>query len=548
MKYYAIDFWEEHCVECGAPACYKTCEKFSKAPGGICRRFRNGIEGAKSCDENSAFMVDFLPWGKLEMYWQGRMASHRAVSIARHVSRFLEPLFVRLISSRFFRAIRRRITSKIGRIDVMPSKWCITCRAEKPTELLLCVADSQNQEVLVRRLGVIAGVNSFVIELPQIAPPSYFRISSINGTDGNIVFTQCEVIFESSLTEKISLEPAQYVKCVAWDLDNTLWDGIAAEVGESGIKIRENVLRVIKQLDGRGILNTVCSKNDYSYAWKILERAGISEYFVFPRINWNPKSENLKRIAKDINIGLNTFAFVDDSFHERGEVKENLPCVRVFSESDVENLLNLPFFNPPVSTESAGRRQSYLLEMARRRDEDAHEGSHEDFLKRCAIEISCLECADDAVLKRSWELVNRTNQLTLAAHRYSEEDFRLLVHNSDAYALKCKDKYGDYGIVGFISFAEDAKAVKVREFVMSCRVAKKLCEQSVLLHFADRWKAQGKCSMLAEVVETGRNGALVSAFDAMPFKKSVDQGKLLYELNLCADDWHNIYTNKVEMV
>ena len=119
--------------------------------------------------------------------------------------------------------------------------------------------------------------------------------------------------------------PAPKVKCVAWDLDNTLWEGILVESDPSRIYIKSDVIRLIKSFDVRGIIQTIVSKNDHDLALKVLKQNKISDYFIYPAINWGQKSKNLSTIAKNINIDLNTFALIDDSEFERFEVKNSLP-------------------------------------------------------------------------------------------------------------------------------------------------------------------------------------------------------------------------------
>lgn len=544
------DIWEEHCVECGAPACYSTCEMFKRAPGGMCRRFKRGIKFSYGKNGTEGLEVDFLPWGKLELFWQGKVA-------ARGVVNFLHCLYDRtraiirvLTSEMAVRGIWRRLTRWLVCGRGVPTVWQIKCRSDKETTLRIAIADAKNQEVLVRQLDVGKETVDYKIRLPELSCRAYFRISSINGTEAPVIFECCEIKTENlnDTQQSRNDKPAKFVKCVAWDLDNTLWDGILADVGIDGISLNDDAISAIKQLDARGILNTICSKNDFDLAWAALKKFGVSEYFVFPRINWAPKSENLARIAKDINIGVNTFAFIDDSFHERGEVSENLPTVRVFTEKDIQNITKMAEFNPLVSAESASRRQQYLTEMSRRQDEDAYSGNHEEFLKKCEIKLSCEKIASEALLKRCWELVNRTNQLTLAAHRYSEEDFRNIALRDGSYAIRCHDKYGDYGVVGFIAFEKNSNGIVTSEFVMSCRVANKLCEQSVLLAFSDKFRGAGFERVISHVKETGRNGALIKAFDAMPFDKCQEGDVIVYELNLAKADWSNVFRNAVSIL
>ena len=109
------------------------------------------------------------------------------------------------------------------------------------------------------------------------------------------------------------------VKCVVWDLDNTVWEGVLLEGDD--LKLRNDVVAIIKTLDDRGILNAIASRNEFDPAMAQLEAFGIDHYFIYPQINWNPKSESVAQIAKDINIGINTLAFVDDQPFEREEVQ-----------------------------------------------------------------------------------------------------------------------------------------------------------------------------------------------------------------------------------
>ena len=101
------------------------------------------------------------------------------------------------------------------------------------------------------------------------------------------------------------------IKCVIWDLDNTLWNGILTEDEE--VKLREDAKNMIIELDSRGILNSVSSKNNYEDAMKKLEEFGLSQYFLYPEINWNPKSDSVGNIVKNLNISMDTVLFIDDS-------------------------------------------------------------------------------------------------------------------------------------------------------------------------------------------------------------------------------------------
>lgn len=521
----AIYFWEEHCVECGAPACYGTCDKFERNPAGRCRRLSYGIA---RCGKVGAAQVRFKEWGKIEMRCTGWTTPYWVARIAAFLDYHLTPIMRCLGWTKKYDSFRAKALYRFAKKTVQPNRWRFSFYNDQPVDLIAAVVQDDIGDILSERISVGPGWHTFDYRVPTLIGNSHFRISSITGTSCDVIFAEMSVGIVSEVSEKKG--PAQFVKCVAWDLDNTLWTGILANDGPDGVRLRGEVVEAVKTLDARGILNTVCSKNDFDEAWAKLKELGIHEYFVFPQINWNPKSENLKKAAKEINIGIDTFAFVDDSAHERGEVGENLPMVRIYKETEVGKLLADKAFNPPLSAESSKRRLSYLAEMSRHQNEETFNGDHDAFLRACEIKLDLVQIGDEAMKRRCWELVNRTNQLTLAARRYTEESFGELLRSAECWAIRCRDKYGDYGIVGFVAVKDRSE---VAEFVMSCRVAKKRCEDAVVDALAKRAQAQGAEVLFADVVETGRNKALVEAFDGLSgIKKEATKAGLRYRVEL----------------
>src|ERR687886_236482 len=171
----------------------------------------------------------------------------------------------------------------------------------------------------------------------------------------------------------------QAIKCVVWDLDNTLWDGVLLE-GER-VSLRTDVVDVIKRLDSRGILHSIASKNDYTTAMAKLEQFGLSEYFLYPQISWNSKASSLKAVAKSINIGLDTLAFVDDQPFDREEVSFSAPGVLCIDAQDIPEIVDMPEMKPRFVTEDSKiRRLMYLSDIERDRAEKEWSGPSAEFL------------------------------------------------------------------------------------------------------------------------------------------------------------------------
>lgn len=115
------------------------------------------------------------------------------------------------------------------------------------------------------------------------------------------------------------------IKCLVWDLDNTLWQGILIEDGPQKVRVRTEVVDIIKEADERGILNSIASKNNHEEAMSVLRAYGLEEFFLYPQIRWQPKSKSLLEIARLLNIGVDSLALVDDQVFEREEVRSVLP-------------------------------------------------------------------------------------------------------------------------------------------------------------------------------------------------------------------------------
>src|ERR1700754_3010081 len=176
------------------------------------------------------------------------------------------------------------------------------------------------------------------------------------------------------------------VKCLVWDLDNTLWRGTLLEDDE--VRLSPTVRELIQVLDSRGILQSIASKNDHDHAWAKLEELGVAEYFVLPHIGWSPKSGSIRSIAEELRFAHGAMAFVDDQAAERAEVAFHLPDVRCYSADEVAGLAALPEFSPRTVTQDARRRrQMYQAGFRRQAAKADFVGPDEEFVRSLDLEM-----------------------------------------------------------------------------------------------------------------------------------------------------------------
>lgn len=294
------------------------------------------------------------------------------------------------------------------------------------------------------------------------------------------------------------------IKCIVWDLDNTLWDGVLLEDGKTSL--RADLVGLIKGLDDKGVLHSVASKNDHETALRRLTELGIAEYFLYPQINWNAKSHSIQRIAEALNIGLDAIAFVDDQEFERAEVTRALPQVMVIDAAELPQAVQRPEFQPRfVTDESRDRREMYRSQLVRDEAESEFVGANEDFLAELDMTLT-IAPAQREDLQRAEELTVRTNQLNSTGKTYSYEELDGLRTSQDHLLLvaSLEDRFGSYGKIGLCLLEKGAEFWHLRLLLMSCRVMSRGVGTIMLSH-AMRLAAGAGARLRADMVETGRN-------------------------------------------
>ena len=312
------------------------------------------------------------------------------------------------------------------------------------------------------------------------------------------------------LTDTLSKNPL-LVKCLVWDLDNTLWRGTLLEDPE--VTVSDELRNVVIELDSRGILQSISSKNDYDLAWERLEQLGLAEYFVFPQINWSPKSGAVKEIARKLNFALGTIAFIDDMPNERAEVTFHLPDLRVYAAEEARTLTGRPEFSPEVITVDA-RRRRHMYQASFRRDteRESFTGPDEDFLRSLDL-VAHIKRADEDDLSRVEELTLRTSQMNATGVHYPDEVLRGLLADPDyeVLVLTMADRFGPHGAVGVMLLEYQPAVWHLRLLATSCRVVSFGAGTVVINWLIDQAAAAG-VHLAADFRPTERNRMMEIAY------------------------------------
>ena len=383
--------------------------------------------------------------------------------------------------------------------------------------------------------------NVFLLNMESIFEP-YNKYDCIkpyqNAQYGHLTYFGSAIVVEDFYNQICTLEKSlKRVKCVVMDCDNTMWKGILIEDGPDKLVVNQEICNILLSLVYRGIIIALCSKNnphDKDTILNIIEKTTygrhITKYFVSCKINWLPKSENLKNIAKELNIGLDTIAFFDDSDFERREVKENAPDVMVYTEKDIFYTLNNPRFdsiNGLITTNTKKRIDTYLKNQERNDELDAmkvennnidDEKLFENFMINSLFEINIFDATDDDI-SRIFELIQRTNQMNATLNRTNLDDLKEYTKNIDynIYGINLKDKFDDYGLIGTV-IVKKSNHINILEFAFSCRAMGKKVEDYVIIHLLNNYNEQ----IQIKLEKTEKNNAFINIFKEYDFEEKED--------------------------
>jgi FkbH-like protein len=334
----------------------------------------------------------------------------------------------------------------------------------------------------------------------------------------------------------------QAKKVLALDLDGTLWGGVLGDDGPEGIDVATGhrgaafraFQKVVKQLGAQGVLLAAVSKNDQEPVAAVLrdhpEMTLREDDFVRVVANWRPKPDNLVELAQDLNLGVDSFVFVDNSPYECGLVRHALPGVAVVGLDEepanhIEALLRDGWFDTrELTTEDRTRVAKYRDELARKDFLDGFD-SPEEYLRQLGVSVR-LDVAGERDVPRVSQLTLRTNQFNLTTRRLQPAEVRDLLADPTAVVLSVHsgDRFGDNGLVGVVFTRRSGDAVHIENFLLSCRVFARGIEQTCLRAVLRHARATGAAAVLGSYRATAKNAKVRDFYPRNGFRTLADDG------------------------
>ncbi len=339
------------------------------------------------------------------------------------------------------------------------------------------------------------------------------------------------------ITRYTSVTKGAKKKCIAVDLDNTLWGGVIGEDGVNGIQLANNkegarykdTQRILKKMKEQGVMVAILSKNNVEDVEPVFKHPDMvlqHEDLVAEVINWEPKTVNIRQLAKNLNIGLDSFVFLDDNPAERERMKAECPEVAVIDfPKDTAQLPNVVakayedyFLSLEVTGEDLKKTAMYRAE-AMRKTEMSSAVSMEDFLKKLemTMDIHFMKPEEE---KRVTQLTNKTNQFNVTTKRYSEEEIHGLAtaDDSDIITVHMADKYGDQGLVAVLILKYEKDIAEIDTYLMSCRVMGRKAEDEMMARIKSLLKQKGIKTVKAAYIKTAKNAPVLDLFEKLGFE------------------------------
>lgn len=332
------------------------------------------------------------------------------------------------------------------------------------------------------------------------------------------------------------------IKCVAWDLDNTIWNGIADE--GLPLELRPRVSEILHMLNDMGIVNAVVSKNKQDIVQELIKEFKIEKYFLITTANWKSKYSNIINLSKDLNISLDSILFVDDSEFELQEAKYHLPDIKILNAERYLDIYDLVRDSHSQTKEGKARNYIYQILQRRKIDEKRFSGTKKDFLMECNIQLTFRDAYLSDV-PRIYELSNRTNQFNINRSKVQEVDIVKFIDSGKYIVKVCElqDCYANYGIVGMAIMKKCRERLVISHFAVSCKVEGRGVGKGFLTYLINQALCTQYTKLSSNCVFGDKNQEMSFLLSNLGFKQEKTQENLFtkdLEEALSYDVWLNV--------
>ena len=329
------------------------------------------------------------------------------------------------------------------------------------------------------------------------------------------------------------------IKCAVLDLDNTLWGGVVGDDGIEGIELGasdetgafHNFQLYLKELGRRGIILTVCSKNEDAIARRVFrEHPGMvlreEDIAVFVA-NWEDKASNIRLIREKLNIGFDSMVFLDDNPFERNLVRQLTPEVVVPELPEdpclyVRAVSELNLFETASFSQVDSLRGALYLDQAKRDEERSRFGGLADYLK--SLETTAdVERFTPKNLPRIAQLIQRSNQFNLTTRRYSQADCEAMMQDGaycHPFSISVRDRFGDFGLINIVILRRSGATLEIDSFIMSCRVLQRGVEQLAMNKIFEHARRIGARYVVGRYIPTAKNAMVKTFYERFRFTQT----------------------------
>ena len=463
--------------------------------------------------------------------------------------------------------IQNYIASVIGGLSNQTNAVILFQGFEYPTEPAFGIIDSHKKD---GQYNAIRMINDYIVEMLQNERNLHFvdlnvcgsRIGSDNYYDHRYWHIG-RAPYSKSALEEIASENSKFIaaikgknkKCLVLDCDNTLWGGIVAEDGLSGIKLGKTYpgssyyefQQEIVNLYNRGVIIALCSKNNHQDVWEVFqnhpEMVLKEEHIAAWQINWNDKAMNMRQLALDLNIGTDSMVFVDDSEFEINLIREVMPEVTTIHLPEKaatryrQILSSFGLFDTITVSEEDKKRGAMYKAEAGRKMLKAEITDIASYYKSLEMVVE-VRFADEYAIPRISQLTQKTNQFNLTTRRYNEAEIKSFCDSeeSDVLYLKVSDKFGESGIVGTCILKYKENMAIYDTFLLSCRVLGRGIEDVFISQTLKLAKTRGSADAVGEYYETQKNVQVKPFYTNHGFKElqptpGADNKRYIYKLD-----------------